>query len=100
MTRKVTIAAVQLPASQDGHTIAERYAQNVRAAEHWLDEAGKLGADIACVGEMSNIVGLHLTRDRPADTGSRCPTAGRRAAGGHRAPAHHGRDCAPRRKNR
>ena len=63
MTRKVTIAAVQLSATQAGRTLAERHERNVAAAEHWLNEAGERGADVACVGETFNIVGLDVTRD-------------------------------------
>jgi predicted amidohydrolase len=63
MARKIMIAAVQLPASQDGRTTAEQYERNLAAAEYWLGEAGQRGADIACLGETFNIVGLHVTRD-------------------------------------
>jgi beta-ureidopropionase len=43
--------------------VATQYEQNLEMAEHWLNEAGRRGADIACVGEMFNIVGLDVTRE-------------------------------------
>jgi predicted amidohydrolase len=58
LTRPITIAAVQVPAVADGATDAEKQESNFRAAEHWLDQAGQRGADIACLGETFNILGL------------------------------------------
>lgn len=61
MSREVSIAAVQLPASPQGTTLAEIRASNFAAAEYWLDQAGARGADIACIGETFNILGMTLT---------------------------------------
>ncbi|GAB4451799.1 MAG: apolipoprotein acyltransferase [Anaerolineae bacterium] len=66
MTREVTIASVQLPAFPTGETDAEKRASNFHAAEHWLDQAGARGADIACVGETFNVLGLALDANRAA----------------------------------
>lgn len=63
MTREVTIAAVQLPTCRRDGTLAEQYEQNLRVAEHWIDQAGQRGANVACAGEMLNIVGLDVTAD-------------------------------------
>jgi predicted amidohydrolase len=63
MTRQITIAAVQIPASVGGRLNAEKQDNNFRAAEHWLDQAGQRGADIACVGETFNMLGLRPTPD-------------------------------------
>lgn len=65
MARNVTIAAVQLPAVSEGETNAEKRESNFRAAETWLDKAQ--GADIACIGETFNILGLKLTPDNTRD---------------------------------
>jgi predicted amidohydrolase len=61
MTREVTIAAVQLPAMPSGASNSEICESNFRAAEHWLDQAGQRGADIACLGETFNMLGQSLT---------------------------------------
>ena len=61
MSREVTIAAVQLLAAPTGTTQAEIRASHFSAAEYWLDQAGTRGADIACLGETFNIVGMNLT---------------------------------------
>lgn len=63
MTRKVTIAAVQLPAFQSGESNVEKREQNLQSAEHWLHRAGEQGADIACIGETFNTLGLSLSPD-------------------------------------
>ena len=63
MTREVTIAAVQLPAFQSGQSNGEKREQNLQAAEHWLHRAGEQGADIACIGETFNTLGLSLSPD-------------------------------------
>lgn len=66
MTRKVLIAAVQLPCFRDpmrpGETNADRRESNLRTAERMLDQAGEAGADIACVGESFTSEGLQMTR--------------------------------------
>jgi len=61
MPREVTIAAVQMPNQSRGASNAERLASNFKAAELWLERAGQRGADIACVGETFNVLGLSLT---------------------------------------
>ncbi len=61
MSREVTLAAVQLPAAPSGTTLAEIRASNLNAAEYWLEQAGSRGADIACLGETFNILGMKLT---------------------------------------
>jgi predicted amidohydrolase len=63
MTREVTIGAVQLPIFRRGSTNAEKMAENFHLAEHWLDQAGQRGANVASLGEMFNIMALDLTRD-------------------------------------
>ncbi|MBN1284473.1 MAG: carbon-nitrogen hydrolase family protein [Anaerolineae bacterium] len=62
MTREVTIAAVQLPNAPHGAPDAEKRESNFDAAEAWLERAGRRGADIACLGETFNVLGLELTR--------------------------------------
>lgn len=63
MPRPLTIAAVQLPTSVPGHprTAAARQRANLAQAGSWLDEAGRRGADIACLGETFNVLGIALT---------------------------------------
>lgn len=64
MNPKVSIAAVQLPASfQPGQTNAEKREQNLCAAEVWLSCASEQGADIACIGETFNTLGLTLSAE-------------------------------------
>jgi predicted amidohydrolase len=63
VSREVTIAAVQLPASPVGNDYAQIRESNFRAAEYWLNLAGERGADIGCVGETINILGASLTPD-------------------------------------
>jgi predicted amidohydrolase len=58
VTRRIAVAAVQLPAVTAGATNAERQESNFRAAEYWLDQAGQRGADVACLGETFNVLGL------------------------------------------
>jgi len=60
--RPVTIAAVQLPSVAPGKTHAARQRANFDLAAHWLEEAGRRGADIACIGETFNVLGCKLTR--------------------------------------
>ena len=62
MKRPVTIAAVQLPSVAPGKTNAARQRANFDLAAHWLEEAGRSGADIACIGETFNVLGCKLTR--------------------------------------
>ena len=62
MKRPVTIAAVQLPSAAPGRTPAARQRANFDQAGHWLNEAGKRGADIACLGEIFNAAGIDLHR--------------------------------------
>lgn len=58
--RKVLIAAVQLPNALTVAPDAEMASSNLLAAERWLDEAGRQRADIACIGEAFNVLGLTL----------------------------------------
>lgn len=51
MTRNVTIAAIQLPVWSEGETDAQRKRFRVERIMHWLEEAGKAKADLACLGE-------------------------------------------------
>lgn len=66
MSRLLSIAAVQLPVLRSAASAAERQAAHFASAEHWLEQAGQRGADIACLGEIFNVVGLELTRDTAA----------------------------------
>jgi deaminated glutathione amidase len=61
MIRPVTLAAVQMPSAASGTTNAEKQASLFAMAEDWLNRAGEKGADIACLGETFNILGLDLT---------------------------------------
>jgi predicted amidohydrolase len=51
MARNVKIATLQLPAWTEGKTAAERKQFRVDALQHWLEEAGREGADLVCMGE-------------------------------------------------
>ena len=63
MSRLLTIAAVQLPVPPRGTAgKAARQTANFATAEAWLKQAGRQGADIACLGETFNVLGLRLTR--------------------------------------
>lgn len=62
MKRPVTIAAVQLPSVAPGKSNAARQRANFALAAAWLDDAGRRGADIACIGETFNVLGCRLTR--------------------------------------
>ena len=62
MKRPLTIAAIQLPSVAPGTSNAARQRANFTAAEAWLNDAGKRGADIACIGETFNVLGIKLTR--------------------------------------
>jgi predicted amidohydrolase len=60
MTHEVIVSAIQLPAFPKGKSIKEIKSFNLKAAEYWLDQAGKSQADIACFGEGFNLRGLPL----------------------------------------
>ncbi len=62
MKRPLTLAAVQLPSSAPGKSNAARQRANFALAETWLHDAGRRGADIACIGETFNVLGAKLTR--------------------------------------
>ncbi|QYM80325.1 carbon-nitrogen hydrolase family protein [Horticoccus luteus] len=62
MSRPLTIAAVQLPTLPDSGPAPDRQTARFTSAEHWLEQAGQRGADLACLGETFNVVGLDLTR--------------------------------------
>ena len=62
MKRPLTIAAVQMPSVAPGRSNAQRQRANFALAEQWLDDAGKRGADIACIGETFNVLGARLTK--------------------------------------
>ncbi|MBX3010074.1 MAG: carbon-nitrogen hydrolase family protein [Caldilineaceae bacterium] len=51
MTRNVTIAAIQLPVWSEGETDQQRKRFRVESIMHWLEEAGKAKAALACLGE-------------------------------------------------
>ncbi len=68
MSRTVTIAAVQMPSVAPGATDALRQQALFGMAAEWLARAGDAGADIACLGETLNILGLHLTAENAAAT--------------------------------
>jgi predicted amidohydrolase len=63
MTRKVTISAVQLPNFRAGTTNREKRESNLRAAEEMLREAGERKSDIACLGEMFNVMGCRIGQE-------------------------------------
>ncbi|MFM1851283.1 MAG: hypothetical protein RIS54_967 [Verrucomicrobiota bacterium] len=60
MKRPFTLAAVQLPSAAPGRTPAARQRANFDHAVTALTEAGRRGADLACVGEIFNAVGIDL----------------------------------------
>ncbi len=62
MKRPITLAAVQLPSVAPGKTNAARQRANFALAAQWLDDAGRRGADLACIGETFNVLGCKLTR--------------------------------------
>lgn len=51
MSRPVRIAAVQLPAWQEGENAVARHSQRCATVLYWLDQAGAAGADLVCLGE-------------------------------------------------
>jgi len=67
MKRPLTIAAVQLPSVNSGGSNAARQRANFDTAESYLKEAGQRGANIACLGENFNMVGIEAHPEkRPA----------------------------------
>jgi len=58
MSRKVKIAAVQVPNWLEGNTPREKYEWNLRNIEKYLRMAGETGCDLTGVGECSNTRGL------------------------------------------
>jgi len=67
MPRNVKIAALQLPAWTEGETDTERKRFQVDAVMYWLEEAGKQGADLVCMGE-------HCTGKQPFEDAYTGPT--------------------------
>ncbi len=63
MIRPLTLAAVQMPSTTAGATNSEKQTSLFAMAEDWLNRAGEKGADIACLGETFNILGLKVTRE-------------------------------------
>lgn len=61
MKRPLTIAAVQLPSVGSGRSHAARQRANFDTAENYLKAAAKQGAQIACLGENFNVVGIERT---------------------------------------
>ena len=51
MSRKVRIAAVQLPAWLEGETPLARYQHRCQSVLHWIEQAGRAGSDLVCLGE-------------------------------------------------
>jgi len=51
MTRKVKIAALQLPGWTEGQTDVEQKQFRVDALHNWLQQAGEEGVDLVCMGE-------------------------------------------------
>jgi len=62
MKRPLTLASVQLPSVAPGKTNAARQRANYALAAQWLDDAGRRGAQLACIGETFNVLGCKLTR--------------------------------------
>lgn len=63
MARMVKIAAVQLPAFPQGDTDFQKKEFNLCAIEEWVSRAGKMGADLAAVGEIANIHGCDYNEE-------------------------------------
>ena len=86
MKRPLTIAAVQLPSVNSGRSNAARQRVNFQTAETALKEAGTRGANISCLGETFNMVGIEktaknvppLVRDTRAETLKRFAPIARR----------------------
>lgn len=66
MKRPFTIAAVQLPSVEIGRAPAAQQRTNFATAGKWLEEAGARGANIACLGETFNAIGIAPTERTPA----------------------------------
>lgn len=68
MSRLLTVAAVQLPVQPRGaaRSAGARQTANLALAAEWLNRAGRQGADLACLGETFNVLGLRLTRKTAA----------------------------------
>lgn len=66
MKRPLTIAAVQLPSVAVGRDPAVQQRANFATAATWLEEAGKRGANIACLGETFNAMGIEPAKRTPA----------------------------------
>jgi len=69
MTRPVTIAAIQMPVWSEGETVAQRKRFRVESIMHWLEEAGKAKADLACLGETCTGMNFDLSEVEDAYTG-------------------------------
>lgn len=67
MPREVTISAVQLPNFREGADNRARREANLRSAEALLEEAGRRGSDIACLGEVFTTLGLDFSREAVTD---------------------------------
>ena len=63
MTREVTLAAVQLPAWHEATEPVDRVRENKARILDMLAEAGRQGADLALVGECSNVMGVPWWKD-------------------------------------
>ncbi len=69
MTRTVTIAAIQMPVWSEGETVAQRKRFRVESIMHWLEEAGKANATLACLGETCTGMNFDLGEIEDAYTG-------------------------------
>lgn len=67
MARNATITAVQLPNFREGADNRAKREHNLRNAEAMLDEAGRRGSDIACLGEVFTTLGLQLNDESFAE---------------------------------
>ena len=54
MSRRLKIAAIQIPNWVEGSTAKEKYQSNLRNIEKYLRMAGETGCDLTGVGECSN----------------------------------------------
>lgn len=59
----LSIAAIQLPWETPPADCLQRMQANFEEAHHYLEAAGKAGADIACLGETFNVVGVEKTAE-------------------------------------
>jgi beta-ureidopropionase len=60
VARPVTISAVQLPSYREGETDAEKRESNIAKACEMLEQAGRRGSDIACLGETFTVMGIQI----------------------------------------